>query len=357
MQEHNVPKTMAIWVGILFFAVSGWFLYDHYINPEVETIVRVIKEVEDSTPEWKTYRNEEYGFEFNYPNDFQKDSLNFLRPNFLKGEILSVLGDMPNLSVEIYSNPSNLGIQDWYLQTLSNKEYTVSDSASRRSTLIVVDGQDAIRLDSVVFNFLKRRVYISLGKYVVGLETSVPSQGSESEWFNENYDKIVSTFKFIEPISEIDISDWKTYRNEQYGFGFKYPPIGLAQKIVLAGNKIELMANSAANPKLFSTYLVLNIYSNLDQESLSSWFVSKYDPEEMLLGEAYKEKIRFDGMNFILSTGVPVPNSYISKYGPMAISHVIISPDQEDIIVFTPAHKEISFLDYVDDVFKTFQFI
>ena len=35
-----------------------------------------------------------------------------------------------------------------------------------------------------------------------------------------NCEKILSTFKFIEPI---DISTWQTYCNEEYGFEFRYP--------------------------------------------------------------------------------------------------------------------------------------
>lgn len=30
--------------------------------------------------------------------------------------------------------------------------------------------------------------------------------------------------KEITPAPEVDTSDWKTYRNENYGFGFRYPP-------------------------------------------------------------------------------------------------------------------------------------
>src|SRR3989338_8131969 len=36
----------------------------------------------------------------------------------------------------------------------------------------------------------------------------------------EILNQILSTFKFIEPA---DISDWKVYRNEEYGFEVKYP--------------------------------------------------------------------------------------------------------------------------------------
>lgn len=35
-------------------------------------------------------------------------------------------------------------------------------------------------------------------------------------------DKMILTFKFIDQ-TEVDTSDWKIYRNEEYGFEFKYP--------------------------------------------------------------------------------------------------------------------------------------
>jgi glycerophosphoryl diester phosphodiesterase len=37
------------------------------------------------------------------------------------------------------------------------------------------------------------------------------------------FDKILQTFKFTDGNMSIDTSDWKTYTNQKYGFGFKYP--------------------------------------------------------------------------------------------------------------------------------------
>ncbi len=48
-------------------------------------------------------------------------------------------------------------------------------------------------------------------------------RGRLTQDFRGLNNQILSTFKFTEPKTEADISDWKMYTNSQYGFSFQYP--------------------------------------------------------------------------------------------------------------------------------------
>ncbi|OGF82713.1 hypothetical protein A3B18_00340 [Candidatus Giovannonibacteria bacterium RIFCSPLOWO2_01_FULL_46_13] len=93
MVSHNVPKIMAIWLGILIVALGIlWFLdavsidfqdgWD-YSTPTEKLSINDISN-------WKTYRNEEFGFEVKYLSTYSNGNQQM---NFTAGtESESVLG-------------------------------------------------------------------------------------------------------------------------------------------------------------------------------------------------------------------------------------------------------------------------
>lgn len=70
---------------------------------------------------------------------------------------------------------------------------------------------------------------------------------------------------------QIDTSNWKTYRNEQYGFEFRYPPEGL----------IKLLSeNPNSDLKTFQEKVVVNIPSKEDNLGFDLVTFSIYSKEE-----------------------------------------------------------------------------
>ncbi len=76
-------------IGILFGLILGasimWLLQKPETGPIVRVqVVRKQTEVEDETGTWKTYRNEEYGFEVKYPENFNKNEYNTIAWQFIQ---------------------------------------------------------------------------------------------------------------------------------------------------------------------------------------------------------------------------------------------------------------------------------
>lgn len=67
--EKKIPTALAlIIIVVLVILVSGGILgYQYWQFPEEEVQPLVIETLKDGTANWKTYRNEEYGFEVKYP--------------------------------------------------------------------------------------------------------------------------------------------------------------------------------------------------------------------------------------------------------------------------------------------------
>ncbi|HEY0220660.1 MAG TPA: hypothetical protein VGC58_00360 [Candidatus Paceibacterota bacterium] len=184
--------------------------------------VEVQDQVVDETANWKTYRNEEFGFEFKYPNN------------------VGIVSDYDSSFVGPPTNPEE------NILLISDKEGTFHFQVN--------DGKLSV-----------------VKKSILG-------------------DKVLSTFKFIATSTNSDISTWKTYRNEEPRFEFKYPSEFEVQKIDgnweigKTGEKgniwfqfgFKLVSDNGLNLKDF----VKNYFSNpldiLSQENLYSGIFVKF---------------------------------------------------------------------------------
>ena len=209
-------------LAIVGVAIVGYFASAYYFTlwpfevsvapvptftPRPSTAVKV-----EDTSNWKVYRNQEYGFEFKYPNDWNlKENKEYFNGKLTTEVLLSTNFDdlapiiqffiTPNVNTTNSENIEPYG--EW--TTIISKESVII--AGIKTNRYVTSGPDA-----------PNHTEISLVKNnnLFSIDTNI----RDADLLKNVFDKILSTFKFIEPV---DTSTWKTYTNTKYGFEFKYP--------------------------------------------------------------------------------------------------------------------------------------
>jgi len=94
------------------------------------------------------------------------------------------------------------------------------------------------------------------------------------------FDQILSTFRFLDGDVEDEMSEWKTYRNEEWGFEFKYPSYWETPRF--KNNNVYISAGefyggeretSSLTPNTMLTISILGSLSG--NQSLENWFLDK----------------------------------------------------------------------------------
>jgi molybdopterin converting factor small subunit len=79
---------------------------------KIEKSKEPIEVVKDETANWKTYKNEEYGFEIKYPPNFFYQVINSRKIEFIEAIWKGRVGNYPLIGIEIIEN--SLSLDDWF---------------------------------------------------------------------------------------------------------------------------------------------------------------------------------------------------------------------------------------------------
>ncbi len=169
----------------------------------------------DEMADWKIYENEKYGYEIKYPSNWNLAEINKDPFNMTIWEGDGLNKDNIQM-VEVYGFVSrgfiegNLDYLKKRLKTEFNKMKEISITNGRGFYWI-----NETKGGSSPSIYLVGKNHLFLMTYNIFEDTE--NALAQSELI---FNQIISTFKFTE---SNEISDWKTYKNKEYGFEMKYP--------------------------------------------------------------------------------------------------------------------------------------
>jgi len=195
-------------VVVLAVIVGGGALW-YEKRPEQQYQPVEIKKSEIAN--WETYRNDEYGFEIKYPKDWQVEvsAVKSIKiKNLISGSYFEIIEN---------KNENNLTLNEWFKElTIIDGRPTLKASAKETS----INGVKAYKLNSELEP--PNPLFEIVG--IADTQKRIFTLYAYSRQLDDNIilEKMLSTFKFIKGF---ETADWQTYRNEEYGFEFKYPGI------------------------------------------------------------------------------------------------------------------------------------
>ncbi len=259
------------------------------------TISQVLPPQTTSMTGMKTYTNTEFGFKFQYPEDWIVQENAFYSP-------------FSKLNLEIFL-PKDKGTPNSILINIVTSDFADSvvmnmEKLGAIKENIIISGINGIKYEyrqgpekDITIDFPFREYRIISGTV----------KGHE-----DIYNQILTSFKFLNQTP----LNWKTYRNDEYGFTYQYPSNFIFKEIdfptytftdsgEVCKNLLQeefkpsrlLNQTTLADPssKFKVTVTTINVYDNADNLSLDEWlnFGTKFL-------EKHSEECKYDDENYIV---------------------------------------------------------
>lgn len=248
VNTHSTRNYLLLLVFVVALLSALWW-YDQktktdYSSNALPQNNKQAENIEDSD-DWQTYRNEEYGFEVEYPNDWETQlmgiSIIFKSPDYAISDLLLGESSPPESGAKI-------NVFQWQNTSNYNLEQLLSDYSVRSNkTPFVIDSRQAVSIDTIGELGVYKTVALTIkDSFVYQIEYVYP-EGQKEKYFAV-FDQILSTFKFFEPngaqaLYEIDCGiygdDCRLYKlsnQKQYEYFYQLAESGVYSFLLLGYN-------------------------------------------------------------------------------------------------------------------------
>lgn len=186
-QKNFAPMIIVPTIAVLGIVVYFTYMFTYmngYINLVVSKIASVLPFIPDPTASWKIYTNEEYGFSFKYPQDWE---VNESTDDYFETKII-----VNSFRLRLLHKAKYIEM-DECVNVVKTSKIKIMNFPEYKSAMEFTGYSDGDCSDEVVERWLSAKLYTEKGYFLFNYQIASDFNDEEEKIF----DQIVSTFEFV----------------------------------------------------------------------------------------------------------------------------------------------------------------